>query len=163
MTKPVVEQGKMVFITFCVTDENNDLLERYGLPVGFVYGGASPLLERLERELEGKTIGDTVTVSVSPEQGFGPHREELTYTDDIENVPEEFRRIGAQVPMMNDQGETKTFVVTRIEGGRLTVDGNHPYAGKTVEFSMTVTDIREPTDEELESGRAADVPPMMMH
>jgi FKBP-type peptidyl-prolyl cis-trans isomerase SlyD len=93
-----------------------------------------------------------VEVSLTPEEGFGAHDPELTYTDDIENVPEEFRRIGAQVEMMNDQGDSKTFVVTHIEDGKLTVDGNHPMAGKVITFRIKVTDIRDATADELQNG-----------
>jgi FKBP-type peptidyl-prolyl cis-trans isomerase SlyD len=97
-------------------------------------------------------------VSLTPEEGFGAHDESLTYTDDIENVPPEFRRVGAEVEMMNDQGDARKFVVSRIEDGKLTVDGNHPMAGKIITFNIKVVDIRDATDEEISNG----VSPMAM-
>jgi FKBP-type peptidyl-prolyl cis-trans isomerase SlyD len=103
-------------------------------------------------------VGDVVDVSLTPEEGFGAHDESLTYTDDIENVPPEFRRVGAEVEMMNDQGDARKFLVTRIEDGKLTVDGNHPMAGKIITFHIKVVDIRDATDEEISNG----VPPMAM-
>jgi len=54
--------------------------------------------------------------------------------------------------MANDGGETKTFTVTHIEDGKLTVDGNHPLAGKTAKFYVTVLDIRDATPEEILNG-----------
>ena len=57
-------------------------------------------------------------------------------------MPPQFRHVGAEVPMQNDRGETRTFFVTRIEDGKLTVDCNHPFAGKTLIFAVTITDIR---------------------
>jgi FKBP-type peptidyl-prolyl cis-trans isomerase SlyD len=79
----------------------------------------------------------------------------------IENVPDEFRRIGADVEMMNDQGDSKKFTVTRIEDGKLTVDGNHPMAGKTIIFRIKVTDIRDATPEEQVKGVEAMAMPIL--
>jgi FKBP-type peptidyl-prolyl cis-trans isomerase SlyD len=59
---------------------------------------------------------------------------------------------------MNDAGESRKFTVSRIENGRLTVDGNHPLAGKTITFNITVTRIRDASAEEAANG----VPPMEM-
>ena len=106
-------------------------------------------------------VGDTVAVKLTPEEGFGAHDPELTYTDSIENVPDEFRRVGADVEMMNDQGDSKKFTVTRIEDGKLTVDGNHPMAGKTIIFRIKVTDIRDATPAEQLNGVEAMAMPVL--
>ena len=100
-------------------------------------------------------------VSLTPEEGFGAHDPELIYTDSIDNVPEEFRRVGAEVEMMNDQGDSKTFMVTHIEDGKLTVDGNHPMAGKAITFRIKVTEIRDATPEELQNGVVAMQAPVL--
>ena len=60
--------------------------------------------------------------------------------------------------MMNDAGESRKFTVSRIENGKLTVDGNHPLAGRTITFNITITDIRDASPEEVANG----VPPMEM-
>jgi FKBP-type peptidyl-prolyl cis-trans isomerase SlyD len=59
--------------------------------------------------------------------------------------------------MQNDQGETRTFLVSKLENGKLTVDGNHPFAGKTLTYSVTIKDIRDATDEEMKKGASAPV------
>ena len=86
---------------------------------------------------------------MSPESGFGARDPALTFTDDIENVPPEFRRLGAEVEMQNESGETKTFYVTKIEDGRLTVDGNHPLAGKTLKVQVKILEVRDATIEDM--------------
>ena len=63
-----------------------------------------------------------------------------------------FQTLGAQVEMQNDRGETRSFIVSRIEDGRLTVDGNHPLAGKTLRFVVEVNDVRDATPEEIAAG-----------
>jgi FKBP-type peptidyl-prolyl cis-trans isomerase SlyD len=106
-------------------------------------------------------VGDTVEVTLTPEEGFGENDPELTYTDVIENVPDEFRRIGAEVEMMNDQGDSKKFTVTHIEDGKLTVDGNHPMAGKIITFRIKVTDIRDASPDEQANGAEAMAMPVL--
>jgi FKBP-type peptidyl-prolyl cis-trans isomerase SlyD len=152
MVEQFVENNKVVSFTYSIVDQDGELLEQSDIPIRYVHGGKHDLFEKVVQELDGCVVNDTVEVSLSPEEAFGPHDPELTYTDDIENVPPEFRRIGAEVEMMNDKGEAKTFTVTRIEDGKLTVDGNHPLAGKEITFQIRVIDIRDATPEELVSG-----------
>ncbi|MDH5765133.1 MAG: peptidylprolyl isomerase, partial [Gammaproteobacteria bacterium] len=97
----------------------------------------------------------------TPAEGFGEHDPEMTFTDDIENVPPQFRQLGIQVEMANDAGETKTFVVTKIDNDKLTLDGNHPLAGKTARFTVNVLEIRDATAEEIRKG--ADNPNVSIH
>lgn len=152
MAKPCVADRKAVFVTYEILNQGGELVERSDLPVGYIHGVAGPLLERVEQALSQRCVGERVEVVVSPEDGFGPHRPELTFTDDLANVPPEFRYVGAQVEMHNERGEARQFVVSRIQDGRLTVDGNHPLAGQTLTFRVTVVDVRDATPEETAHG-----------
>ncbi len=158
MTGQFVSRNKVVSFTYSIVDQTGNVIEQSDLPISYVHGGPHDLFEKVEQELEGSVVGDTVAVQLSPEEGFGAHDPELTYTDDLENVPAEFHHVGAEVEMMNDQGDTRKFTVTRIEDGKLTVDGNHPMAGKTIVFHIRVTAIRDATPEEAANG----VEPMLM-
>ena len=89
---------------------------------------------------------------LTPEEGFGPHQPELTFTDDINNVPPQFHSVGAEVEFQNDQGVGKIFRVIKIENGQLTVDGNHPFAGKNVTYNLLVKEVRDATADELING-----------
>jgi FKBP-type peptidyl-prolyl cis-trans isomerase SlyD len=152
MNDQFVGPNKVVSFTYSIQDEAGDVIEQSDIPISYVHGGKHDLFDKVEAAMEGCVVGDTVQVSLAPEEGFGPHQENLTYTDDIENVPPEFRRLGAEVEMMNDRGEARKFIVTRIENGRLTVDGNHPMAGKIITFNIKVVDIRDATAEEIRNG-----------
>ena len=152
MTDQFVGSGKVVSFTYSIVDEAGDVIEQSDLPISYVHGGKHDLFEKVEEQLEGSVVGDTVEVSLTPEEGFGPHDPSLTYTDNLDNVPPEFHRVGAEVEMVNDAGDSKTFVVTHIEDGKLTVDGNHPMAGKVITFNISVTAIRDATDEEMTNG-----------
>jgi FKBP-type peptidyl-prolyl cis-trans isomerase SlyD len=156
MTQLSISKGKVVYVTYSIKNQQDEFFEASDMPVPYIQGSDNGLIPKLEQELEGQTTGASVTMSLAPEEAFGPHLPELTFTDDIANVPPEFRKIGAEAQFQNDQGETKTFVVSKIEGNRLTLDGNHPLAGQTVTFHVKVVDVRQATDEELRSGRPAD-------
>jgi len=161
MTEQFVEQHKVVSFVYSIVDESGELLEQSDLPISYVHGGKHDLFEKVEQGLDGAVVNDTVEVSLTPEEGFGSHDPDLTYTDVIENVPEEFRSVGAEVEMMNDQGDSRKFTVTRIEDGKLTVDGNHPMAGKVITFRIKVTDIRDATLEEIANGVEAMAMPVL--
>lgn len=158
MTEQFVGQHKVVSFTYSIIDGSGEVIEQSDIPISYVHGGRHDLFEKVEEALEGSVVGDTVEVELMPEEGFGEHDPGLTYTDDIENVPPEFRHLGAEVEMMNDQGDSRKFVVTHIGDGKLTVDGNHPLAGKTITFHIRVTAIRDATPEEVATG----VEPMEM-
>ena len=152
MSEPVVTKHKVVAITYSIIDESGVILEQSDIPLYYVHGGPNDMFPDIEAALDGCTLGDQLEVVLPPEKAFGYHDPAMTFTDDIANVPPEFRRLGAEVEMQNDRGETRTFFVSKIEGDKLTVDGNHPFAGKTLTYAVTVADIRDATEEEKQKG-----------
>ena len=83
-----------------------------------------------------------------------PETSRLVFTDRIENVPEEYRKVGTSILMENDKGQTRSFLVTRVDDKTLTVDGNNPLCGREVVFTLEIVTVREPTDEEARAGGA---------
>ncbi len=163
MHKKTVENNKVVYLTYSIIDQNGAVFEQYDVPIGYVHGANSGLFEKIEITLAGHEEGERVEVVLSPSDGFGQHQPELTYTDSIENVPPQFRHVGAAVSFENDTGESKEFRVTKIEDGKLTVDGNHPLAGQTVRFIVNIVDIRDATAEEIANGRPEDASAPRLH
>jgi FKBP-type peptidyl-prolyl cis-trans isomerase SlyD len=147
-----IRKNKFVSLTYTITDENDDILERIDMPIQYIHGTKSQLIEKIETALEGHQVDDLVHITLTPEEGFGAHQPELTFSDDINNVPPQFHSIGAEVEFQNDQGESKIFRVTNIEDGKLTVDGNHPLAGKTITYNITVKEVRDATADEKKNG-----------
>jgi len=148
-----IRKGKVVSVTYTLHDERGQSFEQSDIPVPYLHGHASGLFEKLEHQFEGKCSGDSIEATLNPEEGFGPHDPALTFTDDLENVPPELHRLGASLEAQNAKGEMLTFVVKRIENGKLTVDANHALAGQTVEFRVTVLDVRDATPDELRAGQ----------
>lgn len=161
MSKPVVTDGKFVSLTYSILDDRGKVLEQTDLPVGYIHGGRTELLGGLDRKIAGKHAGETVELELAAGEAYGPHDPDLTFTDDLDNVPPEFRYLGAEVPMQSDRGEVRTFYVTRIENGRLTVDGNHPFAGRALKVQVRIQEVREPSQEELLQDGLAQTPQVL--
>jgi FKBP-type peptidyl-prolyl cis-trans isomerase SlyD len=123
-------------------------------PLGYVHGHNEILAPTVHKELEGKCAGDVIEVPIDGNRIFGPRDESLVFTDDIENVPEEYRRLGTSILMENDKGQTRSFLVTRMDDETLTVDGNNPLCGREVLFTLEVLSVRDATDEETRAGGA---------
>ena len=147
--------NKFVELTYRIIDQSNgEVIEQVEEPLGYVQGDNSLLFNQVTKELEGKCVGDEVEILLKAEDAFGKKADELIFTDDINNVPVEYRFIGASVTMQNDKGGTKDFIVSSIEDEKLTIDGNHPLAGKDIIFYVEILSIREATaDEIIEGGK----------
>lgn len=158
-----VTQNKLVYITYSILDARGTIVEQHDVPVGYVQGADSGILPAIESAVEGCRIGERIEIALSPEDGYGLRDESLVYVDDLENVPPEFRRVGAEVLFENASGETKVFYVTAIEDGKLTLDGNPSLAGEDVTCLVNVMDIREATPEEIRNGRPLDVQTGTLH
>jgi FKBP-type peptidyl-prolyl cis-trans isomerase SlyD len=162
-----VRDGKFVELTYKVTDrKTGHVLTRVEFPLGYVHGHNEILAPSVHRELEGRSAGDVIEVPIDGNQIFGPRDESLVFTDHIDNVPEEYRRIGTSILMENDKGQTRSFLVTRMDDETLTVDGNNPLCGRAVVFVLEILTVREATEEETRAGGAiiqgADVDPSRM-
>ncbi|MFV0369027.1 MAG: peptidylprolyl isomerase [Hyphomicrobiaceae bacterium] len=160
----IVEDGKFVELTFKVTDsKTGHVLSCVEFPLGYVHGGNPVLAPAVLAELAGKTSGDVIEVPIDCNKIYGPRDETLVFTDRIENVPEEYREVGTTITMENENGDTRNFVVTRMDEETLTVDGNNPLCGREVVFRLEILNVREPTEEEVEAGGTIDQQPDIDH
>jgi len=162
-----IQNGKFVELTYKVTDKRSGhVLTTVEFPLGYVHGHNEILAPFVHKELEGRSAGEVIEVPIDGNQIFGPRDESLVFTDHLENVPEAYRKIGTSILMENDKGQTRSFLVTRIDDRTLTVDGNNPLCGREVVFRLEVLTVRDATAEETRAGQAvsagADVDPSLM-
>jgi FKBP-type peptidyl-prolyl cis-trans isomerase SlyD len=151
----IIQNGKFVELTYKVTDKKlGHVLTRVEFPLGYVHGHNEILAPSVHRELEGKSAGDVIEVAIDGNQIFGPRDESLVFSDDIENVPEEYRQVGTSILMESDRGQTRSFLVTHMDDERLTVDGNNPLCGREVVFTLEILTVRDATQEETRVGGA---------
>jgi FKBP-type peptidyl-prolyl cis-trans isomerase SlyD len=150
-----IQNGKLVELTYKVSDKKSGhVLTRVEFPLGYVHGHNEILAPSVHKELEGKSAGDVIEVLIDGNQIFGPRDESLVFTDHIDNVPEEYRQVGTSILMENEEGKTRSFIVTRMDDKTLTVDGNNPLCGREVVFTLEILTVRDATDEETRAGGA---------
>ncbi len=152
MEDPVAD-GKLVELTYKVIDsKSKSVLTEVEFPIGYIHGVNEILAPAVTAELTGKLPGDVIEVPIDCNELFGPRDESLVVVDHIDNVPDEYREVGTSILMENDQGDTKTFIVTRVDDRSVTIDGNNPLCGREVIFKLNIMAVRDATEEELEQG-----------
>ena len=158
--KETIQANKFVELTYKVIDEHTgSVLTSVEFPLGYVHGANEVLAPQVMVELEGKSVGDIIEVAIDCNKIYGPRDESLVITDYIENVPAEYRHVGTAILMENDKGQTKSFLVTRVDEKTLTIDGNNPLCGREVIFRLEILTVRDATTEEIEAGGKVDPGP----
>lgn len=148
-----IQNGKYVELKYQVIDVKTDgVLTEVEFPIGYVHGVNEVLAPAVMAGLEGRAAGDIIEVPIDCNKLYGPRDESLVITENLHNVPEEYREVGTAILMENDKGQTKTFTVTRISGDVIVIDGNNPLCGRDVVFKLEILSVRDATEEELEYG-----------
>lgn len=120
-------------------------------PLVYVHGTGG-IVRGLEEALAGKRAGDRFEVEVAPEQGFGKRYEELVQTLPRSLLGNDAApRVGAKLKAQTARGPLDVVVIA-VEGDSLTVDGNHPLAGRPFRAHVEVVDVRLATPQELQFG-----------
>ncbi|MGK5092519.1 peptidylprolyl isomerase [Deltaproteobacteria bacterium TL4] len=148
-----ISKNSVVSIEFTLTDDEGEVLDtsKGEEPLSYIHG-VGDLVIGLEKELEGKKAGDSFQVSVSPEEGYGAYdAEQISVVSKSMFEGVETLAIGMEFQSETEQG-MQIFSIIEIEGDDVTIDGNHPLAGETLNFEVTVIDVRAATSEELLHG-----------
>lgn len=148
-----VSDGKYVELMYKVIDEKSKaVLTEVEFPLGYVHGVNEVLAPMVTQQLAGRAAGDIIEVPIDCNELYGPRDESLVITDLLENVPKEYHEVGTAILMENDAGQTKSFLVTRMDEETITIDGNNPLCGRNVIFKLEITLVRDATEEEIEFG-----------
>ena len=151
--KDVVTNGKLVELTYKIIDSKTDaVLTTVEYPIGYIHGVSEAFAPQVTATLEGKMAGDVIDAPIDCNKLYGPRDESLVFTDHIDNVPKEYQEVGMSILMENEQGQTKSFLVTRVDEKSVTIDGNNPLCGREVIFKLEILSVRDATEEELEAG-----------
>ncbi len=155
-----IDDYKFVELNYRVVDiKTGDILRTVEYPLGYVHGVNSVLAGQIQEQLKGKKVGDTIDILIDVDKVYGPRDESLVFTDYIGNVPEEYREVGLTITMENENGDAKSFIVTRVDDKTVTVDGNNPLSGRDLMFTIEVLTVRDATDEEIDCGGAVGADP----
>lgn len=121
-------------------------------PLEFLQGHQN-IVPGLERELYGMKVGDSKKVTVEPEDGYGTVDKDAFLEIARDEFPEDIPlEVGVELDLRDEDGEVMSATISDVQGDMIQLDLNHPLAGETLEFDITITALRPPTDEELEHG-----------
>jgi FKBP-type peptidyl-prolyl cis-trans isomerase SlyD len=148
-----IAANRVAYIHYTLTDDAGQVLDssQGGEPLMYLHG-AGNLVPGLEKALDGKNAGDSLKVTVAPDEGYGQRKESL-----VQQVPRRaFKGVRDLKPGMrfHAEGEHGAVTVTQVTGDMVTVDGNHALAGQTLHFAVEVAKVREATAEEVLHGHA---------
>jgi FKBP-type peptidyl-prolyl cis-trans isomerase SlyD len=148
-----IEENKVVKIEYTVKTEEGVLVDTSegNEPLAYLHGHKN-IIPGLESALVGKAIEDELSVTVTPDEAYGERHEQL-----IKEVPmQAFQGVDKVEPGMQFNAESpqgpQLITVTKVEGDTVTVDGNHPLAGVTLNFDVKVVEVRDASEEELSHG-----------
>jgi FKBP-type peptidyl-prolyl cis-trans isomerase SlyD len=145
--------NKVVNIHYTLTNNDGEVLDssKGRPPLAYIHGIGN-IIPGLESALEGRSVGDKFQVTVAPEDAYGLRNDDL-----VQTVPREaFEGVNEILPGMQFQAQSPEGVqlvtVIGVDEEGVTLDGNHPMAGVTLNFDVEVAEIRDATEEELDHG-----------
>ncbi|MDB5862552.1 MAG: peptidylprolyl isomerase [Betaproteobacteria bacterium] len=147
-----IAKDTVVTLKYQLYGTDGELIEETEDPVDYLHGGYGNMFPAVEKELEGKDVGETCRIKLTPDDGFGDYDAELVHVEPQDKFPAGVK-VGMQFEGEGDEsGEKVVYTVTEIADGKVVVDGNHPLAGQTLNFECTITSVRAASDEELSHG-----------
>ncbi len=149
-----IAKDTVVSIRYELFDSEGELLEKVDEPISYLHGGYDGIFPLVEEALQGKAVGDKCTVTMQPDDAFGEYDHNLVEVEARSSFPKEVA-VGMQFeggPESAEDDDFLLYTVVEVTDDEVTVDGNHPLAGKTLTFVCNVTGVRAASAEELSHG-----------
>lgn len=149
-----IVKDSIVTLSYDVIDPDGNVLDAGEEPLMYLHGGYDDVFATIEQALQGKSVGDTVTVKMQPGQAYGEYDADLVLIESLNALPQPLT-VGMQIEAEPDGAseETVFYRVTDIAEGKAVLDGNHPLAGRALVFTGTVTAVRPASPGEIEAGQ----------
>ncbi|KAB7627802.1 FKBP-type peptidyl-prolyl cis-trans isomerase [Alkalilimnicola sp. S0819] len=150
-----IAKDRVIQFHYTLKDEAGAELEssRQGEPMAYLHGHGG-IIPGLEEALEGKGAGESLSVTVPPEKGYGPRRDDMVQRVPLKHLQGAKRwRVGMIASVQTERGP-RQVVIVKLGRFNADVDFNHPMAGRTLTFELDILDVREASTEELAHGHA---------
>lgn len=151
-----ISKHTVVTIDYTLSNDAGEVLDSSSGkdPLTYLHGVGS-IVEGLERALEGHAQGDELRVRVPPSQGYGERDEDLVGVVDRRQIGlDEQLEVGMLLQVVGANDQREVVQITGIQEDEVTLDGNHPLAGETLIFEVSVVEVRDATPEEIDHGHA---------
>ncbi len=153
-----VQKNSVVTIDYTLKNEDGEILDssKENGALSYLHGHQG-IVEGLEEALEGHGEGDEIQTTLVPDKAYGSRDEKLLFDVGRDRMPSDVDlEIGMQFLAQGQDGSQRPVTVAAIGDDKVTLDGNHPLAGETLHFDVTINGIREATDEEISHGHVHD-------
>ena len=151
----VICDKKVVTLDYTLTDNADQIIDQSKDGTFAYLHGAHNIIPGLEKALLDKKVGDSLKVSISPEEGYGLRDDSMIQEVSIDMFESADQvQVGQQFHAQGPDGHDIVITVTKVENDSVTIDGNHPLAGVQLNFDVTVVDIRDASEEEVAHGHA---------
>lgn len=149
-----IAHNTVVSIAYTLTDDSGEVIDSSSQGEDFHYlHGHQNIVPGLEKVLEGKRAGDSVDTTVAAADGYGDRNEDLVFQVPRSNMPEgEPIEVGMQFAAQDKDGNQQVVTLVDIAESQVTLDANHPLAGESLHFAVTVNNVREANAEEISHG-----------
>lgn len=148
-----IAKDTAVKFNYTLKDDEGNIIDKSpeGQPLAYLHGHQN-IIPGLEKQLEGKSAGEKVHAVIEPADAYGEYEETA-----VQRVPREnFQGVDDIQPGMQFQSESNGHVmlvtVTDVNDEEVTVDANHPLAGKRLTFDVEIQEVRAATEDELNHG-----------
>lgn len=147
-----IEDGKVVIIDYTLKDTEDNVMEQSTKeePLAYLHGSDN-VIAGLEKALTGKLAGDNLTTTIKPAEGYGERDDTLLQTVERNLFEGMDVEPGMQFHAQTNHG-MQVVTVVKANDEEITIDGNHPMAGQTLVFDVTIREVRDATDEEKDHG-----------
>jgi FKBP-type peptidyl-prolyl cis-trans isomerase SlyD len=148
--------NKVVTLNFTLKDEEGNVIEstENAEPFHFLSGN-NQILPKLEEAVDGMPVGSKKNVVIGCPDAYGEYNEKAIRLAKRADFPQDARiEIGRDYQVNTKDGKYMSFTITKIEGDNITIDFNHPLAGKNLEFDLELVDVRDASPDEIEHGHA---------
>jgi FKBP-type peptidyl-prolyl cis-trans isomerase SlyD len=149
-----IAKDTVVTLNYELFDVDGNLIEKTEEPIEYLHGGYDGIFPVVEQALDGKNVGDSCRVRLEPDDAFGEYDAELVHVEPRDKFP---GTVGVGMQFEGRGGssdEMLLYTVTDIADDKVVVDGNHPLAGQTLDFSCTVASVRSATADEIQHRHA---------
>lgn len=147
-----IRPDKVVYLTCLVRDADSGETLSYRDDMVYLHGGYGSALPKIESALAGLEVDMHAEVTLEPEDAYGPVEPALRLKVPTEAIPEAARHVGMEIEGEAEDGSSQPFRVIAVDAEGITLDGNHPLAGRRLYFKLEVTDIRDASAEEIAAG-----------
>jgi FKBP-type peptidyl-prolyl cis-trans isomerase SlyD len=147
-----IADNMVVTISFKLFDAANTLLEESPEPMVYLHGTHPGMFPKIEEKLNGKKVGDSISVTLEPTDAFGEYDAKMIRVEPVSELPPDIA-IGGYLLAELDGNEV-VWRVTGIADGKAVLDGNHELAGQRLRFDCDVLDVRPASQDEIAHGHA---------